>query len=127
MDPLLLLHVLTAALLVAVAGAVCAWGFARSRRLRLGGRGREDRLYTQLVAFMQTLVLAAGLLGLLLLAGDGGSPEDPLHARVYGPFMLVAVIAAWSFRTADPRWNVRVFAVVALFVAALGVRAFVTG
>jgi hypothetical protein len=126
-NSLLMIHVAAGAAVVAAAAAVAAWGIARGRRLRLGGPAREDRGFTQLVALTQTLVLGCGVLGVMLLAGPGAGPDDPLHARVYGPFMAAALLGAWSFRTADARWNVRVFAVASLFVMGLGVRAFFTG
>jgi ABC-type molybdate transport system substrate-binding protein len=71
-------------------------------------------------------VLATGLLGLALLA-EGHRAHDPLHARVYGPFMLVAIVAAYGYRTRNATANIRVFAAASLVVAALGLRAFWTG
>lgn len=109
------------------AASSAVWGLGRSGRVRLGGSTREDRGFTQLVALTQTLVVGAGLLGVLALAGPSAGPDDPLHSRVYGPFMVLAVIGSFSFRTEDPRWNVRVAAVVGIFITGLGVRAFFTG
>jgi hypothetical protein len=41
--------------------------------------------------------------------------------------MIVAVIAAYGYRTDDARRNILVFAVASLVVVALGARAFWTG
>jgi hypothetical protein len=41
--------------------------------------------------------------------------------------MVVAIIAAYSYRTDDAARNVRVFAVSALIILALGLRAVATG
>ena len=72
-----------------------------------------------------TLVVIVGLLGVWLLLG-GGRPDDPLHSRVYGPFMVVAIIAAYGYRGASARTNVRIFAIAAFVIVALGLRAFQT-
>lgn len=120
------------------ASVVAGWGLLGSRAgepgpqprrgaVRLGGGSRRDRVFTQLAALVQTLVLLCGAMGLTLLAGPGGGPDDSLHTSIYGPFMVAALIGAWTYRTADRRWNVRVFAVACIFVAGLGVRAFFTG
>jgi hypothetical protein len=126
MDSVLLLHVLSAAALLVVSGSVFVWGTVRARRVTLGGPKREDKIFTQVAALVQTMVIAVGLLGLLLIAGDN-RPDDRLHATVYGPFMLLAVIGTYSYRSSDPRWNVRVASIASFFILALGVRAFVTG
>lgn len=149
MTGLLELHVFAGGLLVALAIVVGLWGLVRSRRVSAaapidpgtdpgidtggelhpvsGPPTRGDLVFRQLLALSQTMVFAAGLLGLAVLVLDENSPEDPLHARVYGPFMVVALMAAYGFRTADPHWNTRVFAMASLVIAALGVRAFATG
>ena len=85
------------------------------------------RDFAGLTAAWQTAVAACGLAGLALWAQHHHPHIDPLHLRVYGPFMVVAILGAYSFRTGDGRWNMRVMAVAALFVALLGVRALWTG
>jgi hypothetical protein len=126
MPTILLLHILSGAALIAVAGTVAVWGGARSKTARLGGAGTENRLLTQFAALVQTLVIATGIAGLILLLGDD-RPSDRLHATVYGPFMLLFVIGTYSYRTDDPVRNLRIVAIASLFIALLGVRAFVTG
>ncbi len=126
MDPLVTVHVVAAAALLAFALFVGIWGLVRARRIAAPVAGREGRWFAQALQLSHTMVLATGLLGLGLLA-EGHRSDDPLHARVYGPFMLVAVIAAYAYRTRNATRNVRVFAIAALVVLALGLRAFVTG
>ena len=150
-DSVLALHVALGGAVVVLGFGVFAWGLLRVRRMATPGgageqlgqpaqsaapavqptaparRGRRVDAFTQLLALSQSAVFACGLLGLVLLARAGSGPDDPLHSRVYGPFMVLAIIAAYGFRTGDARWNTRVFAITSLFVAGLGVRAFYTG
>lgn len=122
MDAFQIMHVVAGVATVVLAVVACAWGLARAR-----GDGKPIAgAFAQVLALSQVAVVATGLLGLAVMGG-GTRPHDPLHARVYGPFMLVAIVAAWGFRTGEARWNTRVFAIAAGFVAALGVRALMTG
>lgn len=125
-DPLVTVHVIAAVALLAFALLVGVWGLVRARRIAARDAGREGRWYAQALQLSHTMVLATGLLGLGLIL-EGHRSEDPLHAQVYGPFMLVAIVAAYAYRTRDAAMNVRVFAIAALVVLALGLRAFVTG
>lgn len=113
------LHVILAVILIVANFVAAGWGLALARR------GGASRLYSQVLAFSQVIVVGQGLIGLMMLAG-GDSPEDPLHTRVYGPFMVIAIVVAYGFRTKDPAQNTRVFAIAALIVALLGLRAFYT-
>lgn len=126
MDPLVTVHVVAAVALVAAAVVVGTWGLARSRRLASSLAERESKAFAQVLQLSHTLVLATGLLGVALLV-EGHQVADPLHVRVYGPFMLVAIIAAYGYRTKSARQNVRVFAIASFVIAALGLRAFWTG
>lgn len=126
MEPLVLVHAASAVALLAVALVVGCWGIARARSIGDGDGAGEGRAFAQLLQLSHTLVAVTGVLGLALL-GYGGHVDDPLHARVYGPFMVVAIVAAYGYRTSDPRRNVLVFAAASLVVFALGLRAFVTG
>jgi hypothetical protein len=125
-DPLVIVHVIAAVALLVLALLVGAWGLARSRRITAPDAQREGRWFAQALQLSHTFVLATGLLGLALLL-EGHDVHDPLHVRVYGPFMVVAIVAAYGYRTTDSARNVRVFAVASLVVAALALRAFVTG
>lgn len=126
MEPLVLVHVVSAAALLLVALVVGVWGLVRARSIGEGAGPREGKAYAQLLQLSHTLVAVTGVLGLALL-GYGGHLDDPLHGRVYGPFMVVAIVAAYGYRTSDAPKNVRVFAVASLVVLALGLRAFATG
>jgi hypothetical protein len=125
-DPLVTVHVVAAVALLVLALVVGVWGLARARRVGAGGSPRESKAFAQLLQLSHTLVFATGVLGLALLA-DGHRSGDPLHVRVYGPFMVLAIIAAYGYRTPNATTNVRVFAAASLIIAALGIRAVVTG
>lgn len=124
-DALVTVHVIAAVALVAFALVVGAWGLWRSRVIARPVSSRESRAFAQVLQLSHTLVLATGLLGIALLV-EGHRAHDPLHARVYGPFMVVAIVAAYGYRTDNARANVRVFAIAGLVIAALGARAFYT-
>lgn len=126
MKGILWLHVVAGFGIVVLCSIVFVWGLLRARRDQPPS-ARSEGIWVQLVALSQTLVIACGALGLVLLLGAGARPADPLHSRVYGPFMVFTLLAAWGFRTSDRRWNIRVMAVASLFVALLGVRALTTG
>lgn len=113
------LHVVLAVILIVANFVAAGWGLALARR------GSASRAYTQVLALSQVMVVGQGLVGLMMLAG-GDRPEDPLHTRVYGPFMVIAIVVAYGFRTTDAAHNTRVFAIAALIVALLGLRAFYT-
>lgn len=127
MDPLVIVHLVVAIVLLAAALVVGVWGLLRTDAIASTGESREGTWFAQLLQFSHTLVLATGLLGIALLAEGTHASEDPLHARVYGPFMLVAIVAAYAYRTRNAAMNVRVFAIASLVVLALGLRAAVTG
>lgn len=122
-----------AAYLVVIANIVAGlWGIAVLRVAggdagnSGAGQGMVQRWYPHVLVASHYLIVVVGVLGLLSAAGGSGA-DDRLHARVYGPFMLVAVAAGYGFRTTDQRWNVRVFTIIAWIVAALGARAIQTG
>jgi hypothetical protein len=125
-DPFVIVHVVLAVLLLAMTLAVGIWGLVRTNRIVDDvGHPREGRAFAQLLQLSHTLVLATGLLGLLLL-GHEHQPKDPLHVRVYGIFMVLAIVAAYGYRTPDARRNVRVFAITSLVIFALALRAVAT-
>lgn len=120
-----MLHIIAGVLLCIVALVAGVWGLVHARRMA-SPDASVPAMLRQLLALVQTLVVAAGLFGLLLLT-EGRNPDDPLHVRVYGPFMVVALIAAYGFRVPDGRRNLQVFAVASLAIFALGLRAVYTG
>lgn len=125
-DPLVTVHLIAGVALVALCLVVGAWGLARAGRMDAPDTARESRVFAHALQLSHTLVFAVLLLGAALLAG-GRHAGDPLHARVYGPFMLVAVVAAYGYRTPRPATNVRIFAGAAIVIALLGLRAIWTG
>lgn len=128
MKPVVYMHIGAAALLLSLAVGAFSWGMFLTRRGAREPHPRTIALWNHVVVTLQTAVFATGGLGLwLYLAPGANHPADPLHARVYGPFMVVVIVAAWGFRTDEGRWNVRVMAIAGLFIALLGVRAITTG
>ena len=125
-DPLVIVHVVAAVALIVLAGVVGVWGLARSRALGDGAHARDGSAFAHALQLSHTLVLATGVIGLALLA-EGHRSGDPLHARVYGPFMLVAIVAAYGYRTRSAVRNIQVFAIASLVIVALGLRALWTG
>lgn len=114
-----------AIVLVFAALLVGIWGLARSGQISQGLVPREGKLFSHLLQLSHTLVFTVGILGIMLWF-EGHRPNDPLHARVYGPFMVVAIMAAYGYRTRQASTNIKVFAVASLVIFALAIRAFYT-
>jgi hypothetical protein len=125
-DLLVMLHDIGGVALVVIALIVGVWGMVRARPIGRSASPRESRVFAQLLQLVHTLVVAEGLFGVMLLAQDHRA-VDPLHERVYGPFMVVVIIASYAYRTKDGVTNVRVFSIGALMIFALGLRALWTG
>jgi len=100
--------------------AVAVWGFVAYRRDRPPGRW-----FTHALALAQTAVIAQATLGLLLVS-DGYRPADKLHFA-YGLIPLLAVAYPYALRGEDGRKNLLLFSIGAAVVAALGIRAYMTG
>jgi hypothetical protein len=73
----------------------------------------------------QTVLIAQGAVGLLLLSDDHRAP-DRLH-YAYGAFALGAVLVPWFYAPPEARRRLLWFGGTALLAAALSVRAFMTG
>jgi hypothetical protein len=99
----------------------CAAAAAAAFRVRRRGAGRS---VAQLLALVQTVLVAQVALGLLLLSDDRRAP-DRLH-YAYGTFALLCVLSPWLYAPADPRARLLWFAVATLVAAALAVRAYTT-
>jgi hypothetical protein len=113
-------HSALAVALIAVAFAAAAWGgFAAWRRRPAG------RLLANLLALVQTLLIAQVGLGLLLLSDERRTP-DRLH-YVYGTLALLAVLSPWIYAPAEPRRRLLWFSGATLLAGALAVRALTTG
>ena len=108
------------ALLIAATLAVAVWGFVAYRRSSPPGR-----LFTHMLALAQTLVLAQATLGLVLISRDL-RPGQQLHFA-YGLLPLLAVAYPYALRTDDGRRNLLLFSIGSALIAALGLRAYMTG
>jgi hypothetical protein len=114
------LHMVVGTLLIVTNAIVGIWGLIAYRRDR-----PPAGIYMQLLALSQTMVIAQATLGLILLA-DGYRPADKLHFA-YGLLPLLAIAYPYALRGEDGRKNLLYFAAGATLVAALGVRAYMTG
>ena len=110
--------VLAVAVIVAAAVAAVTGAIAVLRRKPAG------RWLTQLLALVQTLLVAQVALGLLLLADDRRTADDLHYA--YGSLSLAAVLAPWFYAPADRRRRLLWFAVATLLAGALAARAYMT-
>lgn len=105
--------VIAAALVAAIGGGVAFY-----RRVPAG------RWVAQLLALVQTLLVAQVALGLLLLADDRRSDEELHYA--YGSLALAAVLAPWFYAPPEPRRRLLWFAAATLVAGALAARAYMT-
>jgi len=117
---MLTVHAWLAVAVVAAAFAAAAWGGLAVWRRRPAGR-----ILAQLLALVQTLLVAQVGLGLLLLSDDRRSADD-LH-YVYGTLALLAVLSPWFYAPREPRRRLAWFAGATLLAGALAVRALTTG
>jgi hypothetical protein len=113
-------HMVLGALLIAANLVVAVWGGIAYRRRHVPGTA-----FTQALALAQTAVVGQAMLGLFLIS-DGLRPGDGLHFA-YGLIPLLAVAYPYALRGDDGRRNVLLFSVGSAVVAALGVRAYMTG
>ena len=107
-------------LLIVTNAIVGIWGLIAYRRDR-----PPAGVYMHLLALSQTMVIAQATLGLILLS-DGYRPADKLHFA-YGLLPLLAIAYPYALRGEDGRKNLLYFAVGSAVVAALGIRAYMTG
>jgi hypothetical protein len=113
-------HMLVGSLLILSNAAAGAWGFLAYRR-----NAPPGRFYMHALALAQTAVIAQATLGLLLVS-EGHRPGDKLHFA-YGLLPLLAIAYPYALRGEDGRKNLLYFAAGSAIVAALGVRAYMTG
>jgi hypothetical protein len=113
-------HMVLGALLIVTNVTVAVWGFVAYRRDHAPGA-----LFTQVLALAQTMVIGQATLGLILVS-DGLRPADSLHFA-YGLIPLLAVAYPYALRSDDGRRNVLLFSIGSALIAALGVRAYMTG
>ena len=106
-------------------GAIVVAALAATSGLVAWRRGAEPGpLLRQLLALVQTLLIAQVALGLLLV-GDNRRTSDDLH-YVYGTLALAAVLAPWFYAPEDPRRRLGWFSFTSLLAGALAVRAYTT-
>jgi hypothetical protein len=111
-------HWVAVAVIAVAAGAAIWGGVVYLRRAEAGPALR------QVLALVQTLLIAQVALGLLLLS-DGRRAADDLH-YAYGTFALAVVLAPWFYAPEDPRRRLAWFSGTSLVAAALAVRAYMT-
>jgi hypothetical protein len=87
-------------------------------------RGQAGAAVAQLIALVQTLLVAQVGLGLLLLSSHHRAP-DKLH-YAYGTFALAAVLAPWLYAPEEPRKRLLWFTGATLLAGALAARAYMT-
>ena len=114
------LHVLNAVVVIAANLLAGGGGVVYLRRRRTPGR-----VYAHVLALAQALVIAQVAIGLLLLA-EGYSSPDSLHP-LYGSLALIAVLSPWVYAPPIPARRLAWFTGAAFVVAALSVRAYITG
>jgi hypothetical protein len=104
---------------IAVAALSALWGGLTYLR-----RSEPGPALRQVLALVQTLLIAQVALGLLLVS-DGRRAADDLH-YAYGTLALAVVLAPWFYAPADPRRRLAWFSGTSLVAAALAVRAYMT-
>ena len=114
------LHMVVGSLLILCNAVVAVWGYVAYRR-----NAPPGRFYMHALALAQTSVIAQATLGLLLVS-QGHRPGDKLHFA-YGLIPLLAIAYPYALRGEDGRKNLLYFAAGSAIVAALGVRAYMTG
>jgi hypothetical protein len=113
-------HMAVGGVFVAINVVVAIWGLLTWRR-----RWAVSGVLSQVLALSHTLAFLQGAFGLYLLAGGYRAPME-LH-YVYGLLPSAAVLFGYSARTADSRRNLLQFSIIAVAIAGLGTRAFMTG
>ena len=113
-------HKAVGALLIALNLLVGLWGLWVWRQ-----HAMASPLLAQLLALSHTIVLLEAAFGLYLLTGGYRSGQT-LH-YIYGAIPAGAVLFGYSARTPDARRNLLQFSVIALAIAVLAGRAFMTG
>lgn len=114
------LHAWNAVALIAALALATGWGGVYLARKRTPGR-----VYANVLAASQALVIAQVALGLLLLS-EGLRTDDRLHYS-YGVLALVAVLSPWLYAPPVPARRLAWFVGASLVAAALSIRAYTTG
>ena len=103
-------------LVIAINLIAAIWGF-----LVWKGWLPANKVYAQVLAASQTVIVGQAIIGLLLLS-QNLRVEQQLH-YVYGLLPAAMVIFAYSARGRDQRRNILIFSIAALLATGLSARA----
>lgn len=110
------IHLWLGLLVIAINLAAGIWGLLVWRR-----KLPANKLYAQILAASQTVIIGQAIIGLLLLSQNLRAAEQ-LH-YVYGLLPAAMVVFAYSARRDDHLRNILIFSIAALLAAALSTRA----
>ncbi len=113
------LHYALGVLVIAINLIAGVWGL-----LVYKGKLQPSKLFAQVLAASQTVIVGQAVLGLLLLSQNLRAAEQ-LH-YVYGLLPAAMVVFAYSARRDNQRRNILIFAIAALLACALAVRAWMS-
>ncbi len=111
------LHLWLGIVIIAINLIAAIWGF-----LVWKGLLPANKVYAQILAASQTVIVGQAIIGLLLLSQNLRVAQQ-LH-YVYGLLPAALVIFAYSARGRDQRRNILIFSIAALLAAGLSARAF---
>ena len=110
------IHLWLGLLVIAINLVGGIWGLLVWRR-----KLPANKLYAQILAASQTVIIGQAIIGLLLLSQNLRAAEQ-LH-YVYGLLPAAMVVFAYSARRDDHLRNILIFSIAALLAAALSTRA----
>ena len=110
------IHLWLGLLVIAINLVGGIWGLLVWRR-----KLPANKLYAQILAASQTVIIGQAIIGLLLLSQNLRA-EEQLH-YVYGLLPAAMVVFAYSARRDDHLRNILIFSIAALLAAALSTRA----
>ena len=111
------IHLWLGILVISINLIAAVWGFLVWRQWL-----PVNKVYAQILAASQTVIVGQAIIGLLLLSQNLRVAQQ-LH-YVYGLLPAALVIFAYSARGRDPRRNILIFSIAALLAAGLSARAF---
>lgn len=110
------IHIGLGVLVIAINLIAAVWGFLVWKQ-----KLPANKVYAQVLAASQTVIIGQAILGLLLLSQNLRAAQQ-LH-YVYGLLPVAMVIFAYSARGKDQPRNILIFSIAALLAAGLGGRA----
>ena len=102
------IHIGLGVLVIAINLIAAVWGFLVWKQML-----PANKVYAQVLAASQTVIIGEAILGLLLLSQNLRAAQQ-LH-YVYGLLPVAMVIFAYSARGKDQRRNILIFSIAALF------------